>query len=347
MEKETNSRAKKQLCFANRHMRPEEYALWDVSRKLSYETGVLYFDGRDFANLFERTGKDRVYRAAEGLIKKGWYEVIAPARRDPRTGLFLAAQYRVVSPEEWTALHPHTCVTLPESSPQNPGNESLKPERPVLKTRMTSPQNATYSDKEDFEKEIVKKRESGVSSPQNQTGEIPLPKPSAKPSLSLSDSEAQAAANAASGQDKINPEAERDLHWVCTQILKISLDNDRRIPVLPKTKKVIQGMLAQGYSRKTIQQAAAAVADTLISEKDKIPGLTLADNLADEIEKHREELEEAERQREQRARWKSEMQAQAALEREADERARAEEEAGIEAALASLGEPEAVAVLAE
>jgi hypothetical protein len=81
---------KKSNCFANIHMRPEEYALWDVSRRLSHQSGVLYFDGRDIAKLFQHTAKNRIYRAAKALIEKGWYEVISPATRDRRTGLFSA-----------------------------------------------------------------------------------------------------------------------------------------------------------------------------------------------------------------------------------------------------------------
>jgi hypothetical protein len=155
----------KQVCFPNRHMRPEEYALWDVSRKLAHQTGVLYFDGREMAKLFKSTAKDRIYRAAKGLIKMGWFEVIAAAARDKRTGLYSCTQYRVLSAEEWLATHPHTCVSSLETgtgaSPQNAtGNQSSKRERPVPITRMTSPQNATYSDKENLDKEIV--RESPV-----------------------------------------------------------------------------------------------------------------------------------------------------------------------------------------
>jgi len=171
---------KKQTCFPNVHMRPEEYALWDLSRKLAHQTGVLYFDGREMAKRFRDTAKDRIYRAARSLVEAGWFEVIAPAARDGRTGLYSCTQYHVLSSEEWAKNHPHVCVTIPASSPEaetgtGPQNatggiqsskcdrhQSLKRERPVPEMRMTSPYNATYSDKENLDKEIVRGSETAT-----------------------------------------------------------------------------------------------------------------------------------------------------------------------------------------
>jgi hypothetical protein len=180
-------------CYANFHMCPEEYALWSVSRRLSRKTGILYFDGRKFAKYFEDTGKDRVYRAARGLWRKGWFELIAPAVRDKRTGLFSSTQYRVLSEEEWATLNPHVCVPavdaeqwmkdLAQPSPEDatgtgPQNEtgeaddqSLKPEQPVPITRMTSPQNATYSLEENYVKENTEEEKSASTGLENGTGD--------------------------------------------------------------------------------------------------------------------------------------------------------------------------------
>ena len=129
-------------------MRPEEYALWDVSRKLSHATGILYFDGRELANLFDCTAKNRIYRAAKSLITKGWYEVISKTKRDSRTGLFKPAQYRVLSPQEWCEKHPHTCRMMPSSPETGNGSDS----EPVPKTGTSSPETGTYIDKENSEK---------------------------------------------------------------------------------------------------------------------------------------------------------------------------------------------------
>jgi hypothetical protein len=141
----------KSKCFANRHMTPEEYALWDVSRQISHQTGTLYFDGRAMATQFAGTSKSRIYRLAKRLLDKGWYELIAPRVRDKRTGLFSSTQYRVLSPDEWAERHPHVCAV---SSPQNgTGIQSSKWEHPVPKLGMTSPQNGTYIVKENIAKE--------------------------------------------------------------------------------------------------------------------------------------------------------------------------------------------------
>jgi hypothetical protein len=143
-------------CFANLHMRPEEYALWDVTRSLSHKTGILYFDGRELAKLFDGTAKNRIYRAAKSLVKKGWYKVLSPARRDERTGWFSPARYRVLSPEEWSEEHPHACRselqsspdTETGSSPEIKTGQSRNRERPVPETGTTSPGTGTYSVKE-------------------------------------------------------------------------------------------------------------------------------------------------------------------------------------------------------
>jgi len=151
--------SEKQVCFPNHHMRPEEYALWDVSRSLAHKTGVLYFDGREMAKRFKATAKNRIYRAARGLVEEGWFEVIADHARDKRTGLYSCTRYRVLSAEDWARKHPHDCVTLPASSPEietgtspqnGTGIQSRKEERPVPITGMTSPQNGTYSVKENY-----------------------------------------------------------------------------------------------------------------------------------------------------------------------------------------------------
>lgn len=312
---------KKQVCFPNLHMRPEEYALWDVSRKLSHETGVLYFDGRDLAKLFEGAGKDRVYRAAKSLIEKGWYEVITPARRDPRTGLFLPAQYRVLSPEQWATLHRHICGTLLESSLQSEtGNQSSKRERPVLKTRMTSPQNATYSDKENYEEEIMKKRESAAcSSPQNATG--------AKPSLSNSEKQ--------HGQGKSPQKGRRELanDYFIWLIQKFDLILNA------KEKAAIETAILSGScDSKLLKEATARNLDGLDPKNSfDRAGEKLAVNLPLVIEANRREADQRRKDEADMARLMAEVQARSTLEREAAELARAEQETGIEDTLAFFG----------
>jgi hypothetical protein len=160
-------------CFANFHMTMEEHRLWDVSRSLSNETGILYFDGRTMAARFEDTTKNGIYRVAGNLLRKGWYELISPAVRDKRTGLFLPTQYRVLSHSEWATCHPHMCVTAVRSSPENKtgtglengtgdSDQSGNREQPVPKTGMTSPGIGTYSVEENYVKENTEEEKSAT-----------------------------------------------------------------------------------------------------------------------------------------------------------------------------------------
>lgn len=140
-------------------MTPEEFALWNVSRQISHQTGRLYFDGRAMAAQFAGTSKSRIYRLAKRLLDKGWYELIALPVRNKRTGLFSSTQYRVLSADEWAERRPHDCAA---SSPQNGtgasqdcGNSTIKSaanqHHPVPKLGTASPQNGTYLVKENIE----------------------------------------------------------------------------------------------------------------------------------------------------------------------------------------------------
>jgi hypothetical protein len=62
-------------------MRTTEYALWNLCRSLSHKTGVLYFDGELFATHFENTGKNKIYNAAKGLVKNGWFKPLVERSR--------------------------------------------------------------------------------------------------------------------------------------------------------------------------------------------------------------------------------------------------------------------------
>src|ERR1700730_4965799 len=99
---ESNPRTR---CFANRHMTPEEYGVWDVLRSVSHSTGTLYFDGRDVAGYFAGTGKNTVYRIVKSLVKKGWL-IVQVAGRNTSNGLYVSTQYQVLSHAEWTEIHP-------------------------------------------------------------------------------------------------------------------------------------------------------------------------------------------------------------------------------------------------
>ena len=124
-------------CFANRHMTPEEYGVWDVCRSVSHKTGTLYFDGRTIAGYFADTGKDAIYRIVKSLVKKGWL-LVQVAGRNTRNGLYVPTQYQVLSPEQWAEDHPHESLPSdPEESSREIQTGSLTEQgHPVEKSRL-------------------------------------------------------------------------------------------------------------------------------------------------------------------------------------------------------------------
>ena len=148
-------------CFANLHMSPEGYGLWDLARSLSFSTGVLYFDGRTVARLFKDTDKNKIYRIAKELTDGGWFRVLVPRQRNKKTGLWTATQYAVLSPEQWAEKYPHDCKDPLQSSnrdrltsPQIGTGTSPKYEPSSPEYELTSPVIGTYSVKENTDKEI-------------------------------------------------------------------------------------------------------------------------------------------------------------------------------------------------
>jgi hypothetical protein len=238
-------------------MCPEEYALWDVSRKLAHQTGVLYFDGREMANRFADTKKDCIYRIARALVEKGWYEVISPPTRNKRTGLYTSAQYRVLSAEEWAGKNPHVCVTTTESSLEiQTGNQSGKrdrhqhqsanPEPPVWKSRTSSLEIQTYSDKENLDKEIL--RESPVlKSRLDETATASLP-PDSFDSIEAD-------------YKNIRMQLARNC-WQAT----------------PQTEHIARNYLKDGHSKESVWQAIEATMRAM-PDIERQPGLYLAQNL--------------------------------------------------------------------
>src|ERR1700730_6799568 len=128
-------------CFANRHMTPEEYGVWDVCRSVSHKTGTLYFDGRTIAGYFAVTGKDVIYRIVKSLVKMGWF-VVQVAGRNSRNGLYMPTQYQVLSPEQWAEDYPHECMAASDAEESSPSSREIHTgplselPSPVLKPRL-------------------------------------------------------------------------------------------------------------------------------------------------------------------------------------------------------------------
>jgi hypothetical protein len=97
--------SKSETCKANNHMRPEEYALWDVSRILSFKTGILYFDGRRMAERFKGVNSKFFYPKLKALVSAGWFIQLDEKQKRTRGGTYAARRYRVLSHDEWVATH--------------------------------------------------------------------------------------------------------------------------------------------------------------------------------------------------------------------------------------------------
>jgi len=94
-------------CHAAQHMRPQEYALYAVAMRLtSGGTNPLYFDGRKMADRFRKASKSGIYRTADALADKGWFQPEnRESTRDPKSKRFIARRYKVLSHDEWIAEH--------------------------------------------------------------------------------------------------------------------------------------------------------------------------------------------------------------------------------------------------
>lgn len=110
--------ASKQPCFAHDHMTCAEYGLWNLGRELSNRTNVLYFDGRNMAKRFRRSGgKNTMYRLMHSLIASGWFVVLEPRKRKSN-GQWSAHKLRALAHDEWCKTHPKECKTDAENDEQ-------------------------------------------------------------------------------------------------------------------------------------------------------------------------------------------------------------------------------------
>jgi hypothetical protein len=116
-------------CFAHYHMTAPEYALWDVCRSLSHQSGILYFNGRGIAARFESMAKSTAYNLAESLVEKGWFQLLKDSQRR-KDGQFSPRQYKVLSHADWAAENPGRCdspVQLQDSDESSPVQPHYSP----------------------------------------------------------------------------------------------------------------------------------------------------------------------------------------------------------------------------
>ncbi len=90
-------------CFANKHMKFDEFGFWNVCRSLSHPfNNRLVFDGRKLAQHFADENKNHAYNVLERLVAKGWIVLLQKSKRG-QTGLWSPSTYQILSHEEWAA----------------------------------------------------------------------------------------------------------------------------------------------------------------------------------------------------------------------------------------------------
>lgn len=96
-------------CFAHQHMSATEYAIYDVCRAMaSRHDGVVFFSGPQIAEKFRSMSRNTPYTAVKALQKDGWF-VKKKESGYRSNGTRTPTHYRVLTHEEWCALHPDSC----------------------------------------------------------------------------------------------------------------------------------------------------------------------------------------------------------------------------------------------
>jgi hypothetical protein len=227
-------------CFANRHMSMGEFALWSVCRSLAYKYGgLLYFDGQDVALMFEKTGKDKVYRLAKSLVKKGWFVRVRKRSRNPITGLWKRSEYQILSAEEWAKKHPHKCSpqhpqnrgqTIPQNAngpfPEMRMDHSLECKHPFPEMQLSIPQNATDIDTEYLEE--ILREEKGKPKPSLS----PFPKPSSQKKTSDLADEVIEMAVSENGAASFTGKSKQEIKQVLQELQPTQQELTRIVPKL-------------------------------------------------------------------------------------------------------------------
>lgn len=100
-------------CFEHNHMRFDEFGLYCYAKAVSSKSGIFFFDGRSVAECFRGHTKTAAYRVFNGLVEKGWFEVIRKGGRN-EAGEYEATHVRVLTHVEWAMTHAHGCpVPIP------------------------------------------------------------------------------------------------------------------------------------------------------------------------------------------------------------------------------------------
>ena len=93
-----------QKCFANLHLTPEEYGLWEYLRSVSHSTGIAYLSGRRIASDFVDTNKNAIYRIIDRLFEKSWLEEFSAFYRT-KSGMYVPRSAKVLTHDQWVVKY--------------------------------------------------------------------------------------------------------------------------------------------------------------------------------------------------------------------------------------------------
>jgi hypothetical protein len=100
-------------CFARRHLSPTDSAYHSYALAVSRGSGIFYSDDRRDAKEFGGGISPRTIFGSRGrLEERGWFVRMDKGtrqKRNPVTGHMLSIRYRVLTHDEWAALHPGHC----------------------------------------------------------------------------------------------------------------------------------------------------------------------------------------------------------------------------------------------
>jgi len=172
---------KQERCFARRHMRPGDFALYSYALAVSQQSGVFYSDDRRDAEEFGEHGvsKNTVCESRGRLEDHDWFVRIDKGQRRKRnslTGSWEPLRYHVLTHKEWIAKHPRRCrfpkplvadfATGGESPVPNTGtgpvpNTGTGETAPVPNSDSTGPNSWVVPVPNSGTKEVKKERKEG------------------------------------------------------------------------------------------------------------------------------------------------------------------------------------------
>ena len=122
-------------CFARRHLNNKgESALYSYMLAASQRDGEFRSDARRDAWDLD-VNKDSITAWTKSLLEKGWIILTKPSHRNPLTGAFSPAHYRILSHEQWVGKYgSDTCRYIQDyyasaTLLENPGNQQLEHDR--------------------------------------------------------------------------------------------------------------------------------------------------------------------------------------------------------------------------